>query len=63
MNIWRLPDILVVHLVRHRPGSRIETLVHVPLGEIDFTPHLDRLSPSNTDNRYRLYAVSNHLGS
>ena len=61
MTIWRLPDILVVHLVRHSPGGRINTHVNVPLGEFDFTPYLP--SPLNMDTyRYRLYAVSNHLG-
>jgi hypothetical protein len=37
--------------------------VDVPLGEVDFTPYFAPNSPfRDQNNRYRLYAVSNHVG-
>jgi len=68
MHLWRSSDILIVHLKRFGLSesgfrSRLNTFVDVPLGEVDFTPYFAPDSPfRHQDNRYRLYAVSNHTG-
>jgi len=68
MHIWRSSDILIVHLKRFGVSesgfrSRLNAFVDVPLGEVDFTPYFAPDSPFRSqNNRYRLYAVSNHTG-
>ncbi len=43
--------------------SRLNTFADVPLGDVDFSPYFAPDSPfRDQDNRYRLYAVSNHTG-
>jgi ubiquitin C-terminal hydrolase len=68
VHLWRSSDILIVHLKRFgvdrwNMRSRLNTFVDVPLGEVDFTPYFAPNSPfRDQNNRYRLYAVSNHVG-
>ena len=68
MHLWRSSDILIVHLKRfgvdqRNMRSRLNAFVDVPLGEVDFTPYFAPDSPfRDQNNRYRLYAVSNHTG-
>jgi ubiquitin C-terminal hydrolase len=68
IHFWRSSDILIVHLKRfgvdeNNMRSRLNTLVHVPLGEVDFSPYFASGSPfRDQNNRYRLYAVANHTG-
>ena len=68
MHLWRSSDILIVHLKRfgvdeYNMRSRLNTFVDVPLGEVDFSPYFASDSPfRDQNNRYRLYAVSNHTG-
>jgi ubiquitin C-terminal hydrolase len=68
MHLWRSSDILVVYLKRfgvsdHGVRSRLNTFVDVPLGEVDFSLYFAPDSPfRDQNNRYRLYAVSNHTG-
>jgi ubiquitin C-terminal hydrolase len=68
MHFWRSSDILIVHLKRfgvdqNKMRIRLNTFVDVPLGEVDFDPYFAPDSPfRGKNNRYRLYAVSNHLG-
>ena len=68
MHMWRASDILVVHLKRfgidqYNMRSRLNAFVDVPLGEVDFAPYFAPDSPfRDQNNRYRLYAVSNHTG-
>jgi ubiquitin C-terminal hydrolase len=67
MHIWRASDILIVHLKRFGVSegfrSRLNAFVDVPLGEVDFAPYFAPDSPfRDQNNRYRLYAVSNHTG-
>ena len=68
MHLWRSSDILIVHLKRfgvdqYNMRSRLNTFVDVPLGEVDFAPYFAPDSPfKDHNNRYRLYAVSNHTG-
>ena len=67
MHIWRASDVLIVHLKRFEVSegfrSRLNAFVDVPLGEVDFAPYFAPDSPfRDQNNRYRLYAVSNHTG-
>ncbi len=63
MNLWKTSDIIIVHLKRFVPGNmdkRINTPVALPTEEVDFTPYFTPTSPFIENNKYRLYAVSNH---
>ena len=68
LHIWRASDILIVQLKRFEVSddgerSRLNAFVDVPLGEVDFAPYFAPDSPfKDQNNRYRLYAVSNHTG-
>jgi ubiquitin C-terminal hydrolase len=63
MDLWSIPEILVIHLKRFEGGAdarKIDTPVTFP-DEIDMSryvvgPHTDR------DLNYRLYGVSEHSG-
>jgi len=65
MTLWRLPPLLVIHLKRFgRSGrNKVETVVKYPVQQLD----LKRFGPysqheSLRDVRYRLVAVSHHVG-
>lgn len=64
-DIWKLPEILVVHLKRFSQertwGSKIDTFVDFPIEELDMT---DRVLSSTDNDRliYDLYAIDNHYG-
>ena len=65
MTLWRLPPILVIHLKRFERSGRnkIETAVKYPVKQLDlkqFGPHSQHESLRNT--KYRLVAVSHHVG-
>lgn len=66
LDLWRLPEILVVHLKRFSYSrflkNKLETYVDFPLDELDLTGFLAHESGPRL-NRYRLYALSNHYGS
>ncbi|KAL3923587.1 MAG: hypothetical protein SGILL_001575 [Bacillariaceae sp.] len=77
MKLWRLPNILVVHLKRFefRHGFRrdkLDTYVHFPFEKLDMDPYtLDWKSSSEGDKafvdnkvpaEYDLFAVTNHYG-
>lgn len=44
MNLWTLPDILILHLKRFRQvgerRNKLTTLVHFPLAGLDMAPHM-----------------------
>ncbi len=67
-QIWRAPDVVIVHLKRfsidaQNIRSRLSTLVEVPLGVVDFSPYFAPNSPfKDHNNKFRLFAVSNHAG-
>lgn len=65
LDLWRLPEILVVHLKRFSYSriikNKLETFVDFPIDDLDllnFISHKD----SQLSNRYVLYAISNHYG-
>lgn len=65
LDLWRLPEILVVHLKRFSYSrflkNKLETYVDFPLDKLDLTGFLAHESGPSL-NCYRLYAISNHYG-
>jgi hypothetical protein len=67
IDIWKLPEIMVVHLKRfsqaRRSGSKIDKFIDFPLTELDMTDRV--LGHSDQEPRliYDLYAVDNHYGT
>ena len=78
MKLWRLPNILVVHLKRFEfrhafRRDKLDTFVDFPLEGLDMTPHCADHASSNGDAcgdfvesavpaEYDLFAVVNHFG-
>ena len=66
MHIWRASNIIIIQLKRFRVvggvRTRINKFVNVP-GELDLTPYIAQGSRyRGENNRFRLYAVCNHVG-
>lgn len=70
-DIWRLPEILVVHLKRfsqlRRWGNKIDTFVDFPISGLDFTDRVLSSKEAIGEGQkerliYDLYAVDNHYG-
>ncbi|XP_024528221.1 ubiquitin carboxyl-terminal hydrolase 5 [Selaginella moellendorffii] len=64
LDLWRLPEILVVHLKRFsyvRYQNKLETFVNFPIHDLDLTKYLAHRSVPQ-QHEYELYAVSNHYG-
>jgi len=63
-DIWRLPDILIVHLKRFSYTrlwrEKISTYVDFPFEGLDVKEFV--VNPKETNTIYDLYAVSNHYG-
>lgn len=63
LDLWRLPDILVLHLKRFSFSrylkDKLETFVDFPIHGLD----LSRYIPGKAVALYELYAVTNHYGS
>ncbi len=78
MKLWRLPNILVVHLKRFEfkhslRRDKLDTLVDFPLEGLDMSTHCSGLNPNGGDTqesivdatvdaKYDLFAVVNHFG-
>ncbi|GLT96373.1 hypothetical protein SLE2022_139980 [Rubroshorea leprosula] len=66
LDLWRLPEILVIHLKRFSDNwilnGKLETYVDFPIEDLDLSDYIFH-QQSQSGNRYRLYAVSNHYGS
>jgi len=68
MGLWKLPEVLVVHLKRFQYSQgayfthreKIEELVHFPIEGLDMAQFT--LAPQALPPVYDLYAVSNHSG-
>ena len=64
MSIWKLPEILVIHLKRfvehpyYQAWSKLDSFIEYPLSDLS----LDEFVESFQTNSYSLFAVSNHLG-
>ncbi|KAL3530293.1 hypothetical protein ACH5RR_009615 [Cinchona calisaya] len=66
LDLWRLPEILVIHLKRfsysHFLKNKLETCVDFPIHDLDLSAYL-AYKDGQSSNRYMLYAISNHHGS
>ncbi|XP_073066317.1 ubiquitin carboxyl-terminal hydrolase 8-like [Primulina eburnea] len=66
LDLWRLPEILVIHLKRFSYSrylkNKLETFVDFPIHDLDISAYIDQKG-GQSSNRYILYAISNHYGS
>lgn len=66
LDLWRLPEILVVHLKRFSYSrflkNKLDTFVNFPTHDLDLTRYVSYKNGPQS-NIYELYAVSNHYGS
>lgn len=64
LDLWKLPDILVVHLKRFSYSrylkNKLDTVVSFPLQNLDLTKYVK--SKDGKCYTYELYAISNHYG-
>eukprot|EP00268_Persea_americana_P027801 TRINITY_DN27076_c0_g1_i2.p1 TRINITY_DN27076_c0_g1~~TRINITY_DN27076_c0_g1_i2.p1 ORF type:complete len:926 (-),score=172.52 TRINITY_DN27076_c0_g1_i2:429-3206(-) len=65
LDLWRLPDILVVHLKRFSYSrylkNKLDTFVNFPLSNLDLSQYVMHKDATQS-HMYELYAVSNHYG-
>ncbi|KAM7528247.1 hypothetical protein LguiB_031657 [Lonicera macranthoides] len=66
LDLWRLPDILVIHLKRFSYNrflkNKLETFVDFPTHNLDLSTYI-AYKNGQSSYRYMLYAISNHYGS
>jgi ubiquitin C-terminal hydrolase len=66
IDLWKLPPVLVIHLKRFSYNrvfrDKIDTLVEVPLTDLDLSGYLTDDNNKTTISKYNLIAVSNHYG-
>ncbi|KAJ6812781.1 ubiquitin carboxyl-terminal hydrolase 9-like [Iris pallida] len=69
LDLWRLPDILVVHLKRFSYSrflkNKLDTFVNFPILNLDLSKYVKHKAADGSaaeSNLYELYAVSNHYG-
>ncbi|PIN07052.1 Ubiquitin C-terminal hydrolase [Handroanthus impetiginosus] len=66
LDLWRLPEILVIHLKRFSYSqylkNKLETYVDFPIHNLDLSNYIAQKG-AQSSNRYMLYAISNHYGS
>ncbi|KAL7116109.1 hypothetical protein ACP275_04G223100 [Erythranthe tilingii] len=66
LDLWRLPEILVIHLKRFSYNrflkNKLETYVDFPIRDLDLSDYIAQKGEKSS-NRYLLYAISNHYGS
>lgn len=64
LDLWKLPDILVVHLKRFSYSrylkNKLDTFVNFPIGNLDLSKYVK--SKDGQSHVYELYAISNHYG-
>ncbi|VVB06421.1 unnamed protein product [Arabis nemorensis] len=64
LDLWRLPEVLVIHLKRFSNSScmeKLETLVNFPMHDLDLTKYVANKTLSKPQ-LYELYALTNHYG-
>ncbi|XVE61364.1 hypothetical protein DITRI_Ditri06bG0033600 [Diplodiscus trichospermus] len=65
LDLWRLPEILVIHLKRFSYGqffkNKLETYVDFPIHDLNLSNYITHID-SQLSNCYQLYAISNHYG-
>lgn len=64
LDLWMLPDILVVHLKRFSYSrylkNKLDTFVNFPIRNLDLSKYVK--SKDGRSHMYELYAISNHYG-
>ncbi|KAL1213003.1 putative ubiquitin carboxyl-terminal hydrolase 11 [Cardamine amara subsp. amara] len=64
LDLWKLPDILVVHLKRFTYSryfkNKIDTFVNFPIHDLDLSKYVKH--EDGQSYLYELYAISNHYG-
>ncbi|PKI64379.1 hypothetical protein CRG98_015239 [Punica granatum] len=64
LDLWKLPDILVVHLKRFSYSrfmkNKLDTFVNFPIHNLDLTKYVK--ADNGRTYVYELYAISNHYG-
>ena len=61
MEIYRAPQILVIHLKRFSANEKIDTLVDFPINDLDLNQYIIS-KEDDQDLKYDLFAISNHYG-
>ncbi|XP_042504881.1 ubiquitin carboxyl-terminal hydrolase 9-like [Macadamia integrifolia] len=66
LDLWRLPEILVVHLKRFSYSrymkNKLDTLVNFPIHNLDLNKYVKSEGAGPQSHVYELYAISNHYG-
>lgn len=66
LDLWRLPEILVVHLKRFSYSrymkNKLDTFVNFPVHNLDLTKYVKQRTNASESPIYELYAISNHYG-
>ncbi|KAJ0968755.1 hypothetical protein J5N97_021632 [Dioscorea zingiberensis] len=66
LDLWRLPEILVVHLKRFSYSrymkNKLDTFVNFPVHNLDLSKYLNHKPRTTESYVYELYAISNHYG-
>ncbi|KAG8088141.1 hypothetical protein GUJ93_ZPchr0010g8575 [Zizania palustris] len=66
LDLWRLPEILVVHLKRFSYSrymkNKLDTFVNFPIHDLDMSRYSNHSARSDQPPIYELYAVINHYG-
>ena len=67
LELWRLPEILVVHLKRFSYSrymkNKLDTFVNFPVRNLDLSKYVKQnAAAAQRSHVYELYAVSNHYG-
>ncbi|KAH6792580.1 ubiquitin-specific protease 9 [Perilla frutescens var. hirtella] len=66
LDLWRLPDILVIHLKRFSYSkwlkNKLDTFVDFPIHNLDVSKYVKNKDASEDSYMYELYAISNHYG-
>ncbi|EPS63126.1 ubiquitin carboxyl-terminal hydrolase, partial [Genlisea aurea] len=67
LDLWRLPEILVIHLKRFSYSrflkNKLDAFVDFPLHDLDLAGYIAAPPDERISRRYMLYAVSNHYGT
>lgn len=65
LEIWKVPDILIIHLKRfnfnRRSRNKITDLIKFPIEGLDLDEYI--INPKEKGYTYNLFAVSNHTGT
>ncbi|CAL9099304.1 unnamed protein product [Musa acuminata var. zebrina] len=66
LDLWRLPEILVVHLKRFSYSrfmkNKLDTFVNFSVHNLDLSKYVTHRTSASQSHAYELYAVSNHYG-